>query len=315
MLTPTVDLVPPTPSPLLHDALERERPTLWGICYRMTGSPSAADDLTQDTLVRALERPPADLDAPLRPWLVRVAINLARDALRRRRREAYVGPWLPEPACTDDSIGELEKREIASYALLVAMERLTPHQRAVLVLREVLDLGEAETAEALGSTVGSVKVALHRARKTIGERTPREPPLGELRARHGAVLEQLLLALGRGDVETARRLLADDVRVVHDGGGRVRAALRPVVGLEKVLVFLTSLTRITPPPLEARWIELNHTPSLDLRLPPRPAPLADRIVMWVELDADGKVAAFHNLVSPDKLARMDDRQRRRASTR
>ncbi|AKF06408.1 sigma-70 family RNA polymerase sigma factor [Sandaracinus amylolyticus] len=296
--------------PRVREALERERATIWGVCYRMTGSASAADDLTQDTLVRALERPPADLDAPLRPWLVRVAVNLARDALRRRKREAYVGPWLPEPALTDASIDEVERREIASYALLVAMEHLTPHQRAVLVLRDVLELGEAETAEALESTVGSVKVALHRARKTIAEHAPAHTLSRETRVQNGVALAALLEALARGDVEATRRLLAVDVRIVQDGAGRVRAALVPVVGIEKVLTFLFNLAKITPPPIETRWIELNHTPALDARLPPRPPPIANRVVMWAELDAEGGIAVLHNLVAPEKLERLDARMGR-----
>ncbi|UJR80972.1 sigma-70 family RNA polymerase sigma factor [Sandaracinus amylolyticus] len=295
--------------PRVRDALERERTTIWGVCYRMTGSASAADDLTQDTLIRALERPPADLDAPLRPWLVRVAVNLARDALRRRKREAYTGPWLPEPALTDASVDEVERREIASYALLVAMEQLTPHQRAVLVLRDVLDLGEAETAEALESTVGSVKVALHRARKTIADHAPAHTLSRESRAQNGFALAALLEALSRGDVEATRRLLAEDVRLVQDSAGRVRAAVTPVVGIEKVLTFLTNVAKITPQPIEVRWIEINHTPALDSRLPPRPPPLANRLVMWTELDAEGRIAALHNLLAPEKLERLDARMR------
>ena len=127
---------------------------LWGMCYRMTGSAADADDLVQDTFVRALEKPPSDMDAPLRPWLIKVAMNLSRDQLRRRRRREYFGPWLPSPVFTegDDAfpvdhtpvsestaVTRYDLMESVSMAFLLALEALTPAQRAVLLLRDVFD--------------------------------------------------------------------------------------------------------------------------------------------------------------------------------
>src|SRR5262245_56527904 len=146
---------------------------LWGMCYRMTGSAADADDIVQDTFVRALENPPADMEAPLRPWLVKVAMNLSRDQLRRRRRREYVGPWLPFPVLTDgdaqsqlghttlteDSPGaHYDLKESVTLAFLLALEALTPAQRAVLLLRDVFDYSTIETAEALVMSEVNIKV-------------------------------------------------------------------------------------------------------------------------------------------------------------
>src|SRR5688500_13430166 len=139
---------------------------LWGLSYRMTGSAADADDVLQETFVRLMQKPPANTDEPLRPWLVRVAVNLSRDILRRRRRNGYTGQWLPAPfeiENNDDVLARLdiggfdsrnpsaryEMLESVSFAFLLALELLTPTQRAVLLLRDVFDLNVAETAEIL----------------------------------------------------------------------------------------------------------------------------------------------------------------------
>src|SRR5437868_10514213 len=140
-----------TISPQIFDEHKR---FLWGICYRMTGSAADAEDIVQDTFVRALEKPPTDMEAPLRPWLVKVALNLSRDQLRRRRRREYFGPWLPSPVSTEDDgplpiyeptapgispVARYDLLESVTLAFLLALEVLTPAQRAVLLLRDVFD--------------------------------------------------------------------------------------------------------------------------------------------------------------------------------
>ena len=165
-----------------------ERRFLFGLCYRMTGSAADADDLVQETFARALARPPARTDEPWRPWLVRVALNLARDELRRRKRRAYKGPWLPEPVDDAELVepshepasttGRYELLESVSFAFLLALEALTPAQRAVLLLRDVFEYTGAETAEALGLSEANVRRApAPRARGDGGlRRAPRPPP-------------------------------------------------------------------------------------------------------------------------------------------
>ncbi|HKS39493.1 MAG TPA: sigma-70 family RNA polymerase sigma factor, partial [Blastocatellia bacterium] len=166
-------------------AFETDRRLLWGLCYRMTGNAADADDLVQETFVRAIEHPPRRMDEPLRPWLVRVAINLSRDLLRRRRRRSYVGEWLPSPVPTDNEdspasyeppapakdspAARYEFLESISFAFLLALEALTPSQRAVLLLRDVFDYSTAETAAALDITEANAKVLLLRARRRMQE--------------------------------------------------------------------------------------------------------------------------------------------------
>src|SRR5262245_27041878 len=161
---------------------DEHRRFLWGVCYRMTGSAADAEDIVQDTFVRALEKPPADMEAPLRPWLVKVALNLSRDQLRRRRRREYFGPWLPSPVMTEENspldfnhpatqeispVAHYDLTESVTLAFLLALEALTPAQRAVLLLRDVFDYSTDETAAALEMTESNVKVTLHRARRIM----------------------------------------------------------------------------------------------------------------------------------------------------
>src|SRR5918999_880258 len=158
------------------DVYESDRRVLWGMCYRMTGNAADADDLVQETFVRAIERSPRRLDQPLRPWLVRVAMNLSRDHLRARRRRGYKGPWLPSPVPTgemcepqetpasyeppappDESpAARYDLMESVSFAFLLALEALTPSQRAVLLLRDVFDYSTEESAAALDLTEANV---------------------------------------------------------------------------------------------------------------------------------------------------------------
>jgi len=164
-----------------HLFKEHER-FLWGVCYRMTGNAADADDLVQETFVRAMRHPPARIDDCLRPWLVRIAINLGRDLLRRRKRQAYEGVWLPSPIETgdlaaapvqeprderSDPASRYDMLESVSFAFLLALEALTPTQRAVLLLRDVFDYSTAETAQALDLTEANVKVTLLRARRRM----------------------------------------------------------------------------------------------------------------------------------------------------
>ena len=156
---------------------------LWGVCYRMTGNAADAEDLVQETFVKALEKPPRNTEDAWRPWLLRVAINLSRNQLRRRRQRGYEGAWLPSPVPTDDvevlvaqgsdcppedsPSARYEMLESISVAFLLALEALTPSQRAVLLLRDVLDYSTKETAEALLITETGAKVILHRARRIM----------------------------------------------------------------------------------------------------------------------------------------------------
>ncbi|RKI04935.1 sigma-70 family RNA polymerase sigma factor [Corallococcus sp. AB038B] len=298
-------------------AREHER-FLWGLCYRMTGVAADADDLVQDVYARALATPPERLDT-LRPWLTRVAVNLARDHLRRRRREGYVGPWLPSPLETGDeevppsvearlpgggsTEGRYELLESVSFAFLLALEVLSPKQRAVLLLRDVFDYSVLEVAESLRMSEANVKVVHHRARAAMAEYDQsRCVPTRDVQARTRASLEAFLGALVTGDVAAAEALLASDVRALSDGGGKVRAALVPIVGPQRVILFLRRLMEMRGPPVAWEARMLNGLPAVVAVFRPGADPLlALHMVLRVDLDSSGRIHALHSVLVDRKL--------------
>jgi RNA polymerase sigma-70 factor (ECF subfamily) len=295
---------------------EHER-HLWGLCYRLTGSAAEADDLVQDTFVRAMERPPARTDEPLRPWLVRVALNLGRDALRRRRRRAYDGPWLPSPVSNEDAVpsveigaegGGTEARydllESVSFAFLLALEALTPQQRAVLILRDVFDYSVKETAAALGLSEPAVKTTHHRARRALEPYdATRCPPTPALAAQARVSLQRFLQAITGNDVAAAEALLAEDARSLNDGGGEFLAARKPIVGRAKVAQVYVNLARLSPPSVRAEIRTLNGLPALVVEQPAgeRTAP---RFVVACTIDAAGRITAVYSVLATVKLTRV-----------
>jgi len=300
----------------LAEAFEADRGRLWAVCYRMTGSAADADDLVQETFARALERPPPDASRPWRPWLVRVAVNLARDQLRRRRRRGWVGPWLPEPVETadlpepvfeaSDTAGRYELLESVSYAFLVALEALTPGQRAVLILRDVLAYSTAETAEALEASEAGVRASLLRARRRMASYDERRCRVGpELAEQARALLEGFCLRMAAGDAEGMASLLREDVVTLNDGGGRFAAARLPVRGARKVARFHAKIFRGTAF-TRAEVLELNGLPALVAEYPPDPdrPHLPSRFALMLVPDGRGRIDALHSQVVPEKLARL-----------
>ena len=295
-----------------------QRRFIWGICYRMTGDAADADELLQDTFVRAIERPPARTDESWRPWLVRVAMNLARDLLRRRRRRHYRGTWLPSPIETggeDDPLpayelpstsaspteGRYELLESVSYAFLLALEALTPSQRAVLLLRDVFDYSVRETAEALGMSAPNVKTTHHRARRAMAAYDSRRCiPTGTLQARTREALERFLMALSGRDSTSMEALLAGDVRSLSDGG-EYAAAHRPVIGRDRVMRLLFGLNRHVGPEASARVEVLNGLPALLIEFGVRHPRAAPRGVISLGVDAEGRVTAVHTVLATRKL--------------
>lgn len=299
------------------DAFREHERHVWGIAYRMTGCAADADDVVQETFARALERSPKHLDRPLRPWLTQVALNVARDALRRRRRRQYIGPWLPSPVETSDlDEADAEPRsepsgtearyqllESASYAFLVALEALTPQQRAVLVLRDVLDYSVRETAEALVLSEGNVKTTHHRARNEMGayDRS-RQPPTPALAQATRSMLERFLAALVSRDAAAVEACLAEGARTVTDGGGEYLAALRPVLGRNRVARFLLGLQK------KADWRgrfelrSMNGLPALVAEFDSAASRWAPRIVLHLDLGADGRIGDVFIVVASSKLS-------------
>lgn len=288
---------------------DRHRRKLHGLALRMTGCSADAEDVVQETFLRQLTKPPPN-DADLEPWLVTVTLNLARDKLRRRRREGYRGPWLPspveagalEPVSPDDASTEARYSmlESVSFAFLLALEALTPMQRAVLLMRDVLDASAKETAEALGSTEGAVKVQLFRARKKL-ETYDRARPREDAHEKDQALLVRFLTALQEGDADGMRALLTDDAQVLSDGGGVFHAAVIPVRGASRVCSFLLELRRNGPPLVRAEPRVLGGLPFVVGEQDSTVPHVARHFALGCRVDACGKIAALYTVLAPRKL--------------
>lgn len=295
----------------LGDSYERHRGALFGLCYRMTGSAADAEELVQETFSRALERPPADREAPLKPWLTKVAVNLCIDTLRKRKRERYFGPWLPSPVDTDRLIEDLEpgpevrfdRLESASAAFLLALEVLDPKQRAVLVLRDVLGMSGPEVAEVLSISGQNVRVILHRARKALeAYEADRNPPTEEVREKTTAALRRFMAAFAAGDFDAVRDMLAEDARSTHDGGGEFHAAVRVVRGRDAIIELYRNLMQVIALPTWVEERDYNGLPAFALVRPTKGPKDAPRFVIQVELDRDGRVAHVTSVLSSQKLS-------------
>lgn len=219
------------------DAWVAHRNLLFTVAYEMLGSAADAEDVLQESWLRWSRVPVREI-LDTRAYLVRITTRLALDHLRAagRRREEYVGPWLPEPLLTSPDVAEdVELAESVSTAMLLVLETLSPAERAVFVLREVFEMPYEEIAEAVDKTPAAVRQIAHRARGHVMERRPRQVvATGEWEA----VTTRLVAALDGGDLQPLADVLAPDVVLLTDGGGVKRAALKPIRGVDKVLRFL-----------------------------------------------------------------------------
>ena len=304
----------------IHAAAAREfqahRPFLWGLCYRMTGGAADADDLVQETFVRALERPPRDLQGGWRGLLACVAASLSIDALRRRIRREYIGPWLPAPIETGDGASppahettppavSAEHRydllESVSVPFLLALERLTPRQRAVLILRDVFEYTGEDAAKALDLTQTNVKVTHHRARQAMMPYdASRRPPTRAVQARTADRLREFLVCLQNQHLGGVEALLADDARAVNDGAGESHAARDVIAGRKQVARLMLGLAARRAPDTRVAFRMLNGMPALVAESAARPG-FASRYTLQIELDAAGRIAAVRTVLATRKL--------------
>jgi RNA polymerase sigma-70 factor (ECF subfamily) len=278
------------------------RPRLFSIAYRMVGSVSEAEDLVQEAYVR-YERATqggAHVDVP-EAYLVTVTTRLAIDHLRsaRARRESYVGTWLPEPVLAEPDPGELaEAADTLSLAFLVLLERLSPVERAVFVLREVFGYGYDEIAGIVERSEPNCRQIFARARGHIEAGRPRFTTSPEER---DAIVRSFLAATEQGDVDGLVRLLAEDVTFYGDGGGKAASVPRPVHGRERVGRLLkTLLTRARELDLRQRPAAVNGQPGVLVF--DRDGALAYVVAVDVR---DGAIAAFWAIANPDKLRHLD----------
>jgi RNA polymerase sigma-70 factor (ECF subfamily) len=278
----------------------------------MTGCAADADDLVQETFKRALEKPPPDVERSLKPWLTRVAVNLSRDALRRRVRGGYEGPWLPSVVDTEDEVVAVEPRstegryellESVSFAFLLALEVLNPKQRAVLLLRDVFDYPVRETADALGISEVNVKTIHLRARKAMaGYDAARCIPTRGAQERNREALNGLLGALLTDDVGQVEALLTKDAVGLSDGGGKYHAATVPILGGVKVARFLLGVSKKRGPPIDVQVRMLNGLPAMVAYYQPaKNARLSPVTVVRVDVGEDGRICSVHAVLADRKL--------------
>jgi RNA polymerase sigma-70 factor (ECF subfamily) len=246
------------------DAFAACRPRLLGIAYGILGELTEAEDVVQDAWLR-WDRADRDAVRNAESFLVTVTTRLALDRLRaaRARREVYVGPWLPEPLVTDAETPETKviEAERLSLALLGALERLNPVERAALVLRDVFDLEYAEIADALGKTPANVRQIARRAREHAGDPTRGGSVSEEQRQR---LAEAFLAAAVSGEIDQIRDLLAADAVMYTDGGGVVTAARKPIYGADKIARFMVGVQRKSAYPADAVFtqIRVNGDPGV-----------------------------------------------------
>ncbi|GAA4727394.1 RNA polymerase sigma-70 factor [Phytohabitans rumicis] len=273
------------------------RNLLFTVAYEMLGSAADAEDVLQETWLRWVKVDLARV-SDQRAYLVRITTRQALNRLRtmRRRKEAYVGSWLPEPLLTaPDVADDVELAESMSMALMLVLETLAPTERAVFVLREVFDVSYDEIAAALDKTPAAVRQIAYRARQHVDARRPRQMVPASLTR---AALDSLRHAIETGDLQRLLDVLAPDVVLVADGGGIKQAALRPVTGAGKVArMFLGGLGKVDSI-LTAEPTVVNGNPSLVLRLDGQ---LDGILAVRVE---DARITGLYYVRNPEKLTRV-----------
>jgi RNA polymerase sigma-70 factor (ECF subfamily) len=249
---------------LAAEAVGEHRRMLLGLAYRLLGSLDDAEDVLQDAYLRWLGTDRTAVREPRR-YLSRVVTNLALDRLKARQAELYVGPWLPEPvdlSRTDmGPLDTVEARESLTLAVLHLLERLTPPERAVYALRAAFDVPYEEIAEILGRTVSDCRQLHHRARERIGTTARFSPTLAEQRQ----FLDAFVAAARGGDLDRLSSLLGEHATAWSDSGGRVRSALRPVPGREKVARYFLGIYHRYGEGLATTPVHVNGQPALLVR--------------------------------------------------
>ena len=278
------------------DVFVEHRNLLFTVAYEMLGSAADAEDVLQEAWLRWIDVDHETVRDP-RAYLVRITTRLSLNRMRSnaRRRESYVGPWLPEPLLTaPDVADDVELADAVSVAMLTVLETLGPTERAVFVLREVFDFGYDEISAAVDKSAAAVRQIAHRARAHVAERRPRS---ATSREQHRQVVDRFVVAASTGDVQGLMDVLAPDVVLVADGGGLKKAALHPILGADKVARFLAGASISVPVTVEVEHV--NGAPGIHLLVEG-----AVETVVSVVLE-DGKIAGLYAVRNPEKLGRID----------
>ena len=283
---------------------EEYRSLLFAMAYNMLGSAMEAEDIVQEAYLRYRATPPESIRT-LKSYLTTIVHHLCLDHLKSAqvRRESYIGPWLPEPIITGDSasplspLRQITEWESLSMAFLVLLESLSPLERAVFLLREVFDYEYAEIAQITGRSEAACRQLFSRAKKHIKDNRPRFPASPEA---HTEMIGRFMEAWIAADIDSLMNLLAEDVTVWSDSGGKVPgAARRPVQGRDKVAQGIIGLLSRAPEDTTLEMIEANGLSALLLRI-------KGQIVSVTTLEVEGDfIRAIRNVANPDKLAHLN----------
>lgn len=288
------------------EAFRADKPLLFSIAYRMLGSASDAEDVLQDAWVRYRSADRSAVRSP-RAFMTTVVTRLCLDRLKsaQKTREEYIGPWLPEPVLTselENPEAMLERSESVTLAFLVLLEKLSPEERAVFILKDIFDYQHSEIAEILGTTSENSRQLLHRAKSRLAE--GRQQLTGTTDSRR-AIAERFARAFASGDAAALTTLLRSDVGLWSDGGGKASAARRPLLGRDDVLNFLVGLHRVAHTTgviddASLRVEDVNSEPALVLRIGPKL-----ESIFVLSIDDNESVSGIRVVRNPDKLQRID----------
>lgn len=283
-------------APATHDGIDAfltARPRLFAAAYRMLGTVSDAEDILQDAFLRWQAAPQAEVQDPT-GYLMRITTRLCLDQLKsaRVRRETYPGEWLPEPLLTEDATEQLDHD--VSVALLLALETLSPLERAAFLLHDIFDSSYADVSAALNRSAEACRQLAARARRKVQRLRPQTPANLDQRQ---DLAEAFFRASKTGDTAALTRLLAQDVQLISDGGGKAMATLNPIYGLERVLRLCEGLARKAGRVLPEHWrlCQLNGLPAILSREP-------DGILQAIALEVrDERIARIYVTRNPDKM--------------
>jgi RNA polymerase sigma-70 factor (TIGR02957 family) len=283
-----------------EDSFVVHRRLLFTVAYELLGSAADAEDVLQESWLRWASVDQSQIREP-RAYLVRIVTRQALNHVRTvaRRREEYVGEWLPEPLLTSPDVADdVELADHLSIAMLTVLETLGPAERAVFVLREVFDMPYDEIAEAVQKTPAAVRQIAHRAKKHV---SARRPAVRTYRSEHEQVVARLVVALNQGDLQGLMDVLAPDVVSVADGGGKVRgASRRPIVGADRLARYLVGGMAKVDGVLLATVMWVNGQPGIRMELDGH---LVGVVSPTIE---NGRVTRVYSIANPDKLSRLEE---------
>ena len=281
-----------------EDPFVAHRSLLFTVAYELLGSAADAEDVVQETWLRWADVDHEEVRDP-RAYLVRIVTRQALNRLRTlaRRKEDYVGEWLPEPLLTSPDVAEdVELAESVSIAMLTVLESLTPTERAVFVLREVFDVPYNEISEAVGKSTAAVRQIAHRSREHVEARRPR---MHVTRSEQQEVVDRFVKAVLTGDVQGLLDVLAPDVVLVADGGGIAPAFLKPLTGSRPIANLLSKFTKLVPGvQVENVWVNGGPAARID------GGEKGGETVISVAIE-DGRITHIFAMRNPHKLARID----------